>query len=359
MGIFSKAGKLFNSANSAQLPYASTESAYALQPQIQSIWTPSTLQQIFFPGQDTLTPITVYEAMSLPAVNAAIGLISGIASRFPLSGPDWLNAKDQGALTPEVRIATTIQDLVFYNQAIWNVERDADGYVSAAVRVSPTRVFVDREGYVHLDGEIVDQSEIIFFYGPKPVGFLEAARFSVRHALSLQQTILNRATNPSPVVLIKETSADIQASESEIQAAMQAYKTARQSDGGGAVFVPFGLEISPFGSYDDGAMLINAREAVRTDLAGHLGIDAIWVAGSITDASIYKNEQMNLHNLLETSLKIWTETIASRLSQNDVVPEGVEVKFLYSELEDLGIPHISQDIPGSDIESAPSTGATA
>lgn len=327
MGIFDKRKSLFDFA---------TQSAYSTEPLVQSPWSANTLQTLLFPNaSNTALPVSVDEAVAIPAVSAAIGIYSGVCSRFPLTATNnaaWLNTT-QGAVTPQLRIAALVQDLIFFNGAVLFVTRDDAGYVNDAVRVHPNRWSIATDGSIQIDGKPFDQNSICFIAGLKPQGFLVSARTSVRHAAALERTILNRAANPSPITVIAETS-DSGSTAEEIDDMMTSYQTARQSDNGGLVFQPFGLEVKDYGSSDSASqMLISARMAVRTDLANHLNISSAMVDGQTGNSDIYSNSLQTQSELLSLSLKLYTEPIANRLSQPDVVPEGVTVSFDYSSFD--------------------------
>lgn len=327
MGIFDRKSKLYSFA---------TDTAYSTEPLIQSPWSSSTLQALLFPNvSNTVSPVSVDEAMAIPAVSAAIGIYSGVCSRFPLTATNnaaWLT-HTQGAVTPQLRTASLVQDLIFFNGAVLFVTRDSEGYVNDAVRVHPNRWSIGTDGTVLIDGKPFDQHSIIFIPGLKPQGFLESARTSVRHAAALERTILNRSVNPSPITVIAETQVS-EATPEEIDSLLEDYRVARQSENGGLVFQPYGLEVKDYGQSDSASqMLIAARMAVRTDLANHLNISSAMVDGTTGNSDIYSNALQSKSELLELSLKLFTEPIANRLSQPDVVPEGVTVSFDYSSFE--------------------------
>lgn len=328
MGIFDRKSKLYDFA---------TQSAYSTEPLVQSIWSPSTLQSVLFPnaGGNASYPATVDEAMALPAVSAALGIYSGVCSRFPLTATnnaEWLTRTNGGATTPQLRIAVTVQDLIFHNASVWYATRDESGYVNDAVRVPPHR-WSTGDGGVLIDGKPVPEGNIIFISGLKPQGFLTTARSTVRHAAALEQTILNRSLTPSPITVIKESNPS-EATQDEITAAIDDFTAARQNANGGVLFVPYGLEVDPYGGGDESLqLLISARMAVRTDLANHLNISSAMVDGLTGNSDAYTNALQSKSELLELSLKLFCQPIADRLSQSDVVPEGVRVEFDYSEYE--------------------------
>lgn len=327
MGIFDKRKSVFDFA---------TQTAYSTEPLIQAPWSPNTLQSVLFPNvSNSLLPVSVDEAMALPAVSAAIGIYSGVCSRFPLTATNnatWITTT-QGAVTPQLRIAATVQDLIFRNASVWFVTRDESGYVNDAVRIHPNRWSVGGDDSILIDGKPFDQNSLIYIPGLKPQGFLESARTSVRHAAALERTILNRSISPSPITVIAETS-ETGATNEERDELLDSYYAARQSENGGLVFQPFGLEVKDYGGSDSASqMLIAARMAVRTDLANHLNISSAMVDGATGNSDIYSNALQSKSELLELSLKLFTEPIANRLSQPDVVPEGVTVSFDYSSFE--------------------------
>jgi hypothetical protein len=57
------------------------------------------------------------------------------------------------------------------------------------------------------------------------------------------------------------------------------------------------------------------------------------VDGTTGNSDIYSNALQSKSELLELSLKLYTEPIANRLSMPDVVPPGVTVAFDYSSFE--------------------------
>ncbi|APX03376.1 hypothetical protein BWQ92_18095 [Arthrobacter sp. QXT-31] len=274
--------------------------------------------------------------MAIPAVSAAIGIYSGITSRFPLSateGADWLSNTQPGAVTPQLRIAATVQDLIFFNAAVWFVSRDSEGNVADAIRVHPNRWSIDAEGSVLIDGKPFDQKNLIYIAGLKPQGFLAAGRYTIRHAAALEQTILNRSLTPSPITVIKELHPN-EATDEEVTKAQEDFANSRRNPNGGVVIVPYGLEVAPYGGADENnQLLISARMACRTDLANHLNISSAMVDGLTGNSDQYTNALQSKSELLELSLKLFTQPIADRLSQDDVTPPGVKVNFDYSEYE--------------------------
>lgn len=332
--IFTRRDVLYAAASSVVPANAPAGPGLSLPHGILSNTLP--LAAVVFPDLDASEwPVTAGQALTVPAVKRAVSLYSTLSSRFFLDSDDnstpWLN-ESSGAVTPQVRIAWTIQDLIFYNCSLWSVERDAFGTITAAEHVSRDRWSQDTNGAVLIDQKPFNQRNLIYFVGLLPgSGFLEDGRQSVRQYLSIAQTINNRAAMPSPVTLVKETQ-DTAADADEVSEAMDQLKDSLTSKRGGMVFVPHGIDIEGYGAGDNAnEMQIAARNAIRLDLANHLSINASLLEGSADGSSdSYTNTLMVQNELLELSVKGFTEAIATRLSANDVTPEGTKVLFDYS-----------------------------
>jgi hypothetical protein len=332
LGIFDKRSRDFLSASL-------DTSAYAAPDGIAGLFTPSSLPlSIFHDVDSSAFPVSVSEAMSVPAVSRAIGLYSGVCSRFPLTATnnaEWLNWT-QGAVTPKLRLATTVQDLIFHNAAVWGVSRDEAGYVNYAERIHPSRWGVNSDGRITVDGKVAADKDVIYIPSLLPDGFLSAGRASVRHYVNLSKTINNRSAQPAPAIVVGET-ADTGATGEEIDELISRLTETLESGRGGIVFRPHNLEISSFGASDSAnQMMIDAREAVRKDLANHLHVHAALLDGVNSGASdVYSNAIQSKNEALEFSFKLFTEPIADRLSQDDVTPSGVKVAFDYSSFESV------------------------
>ncbi|CAM3212758.1 hypothetical protein PSET11_03039 [Arthrobacter ulcerisalmonis] len=324
MGIFSKQSWVANAAASISLPAGILSPTAALAP-------------VIFPDIDTSNfPVSVAEAMQVPAVARAIHLFSGISSRFTLDSDDnstpWL-AEGYGFVTPQLRIALTIHDLIFYNCSLWQVERDENGNITAAQHVSRERWGVDAQSAVKIDDKVVNPVDIIFFSGLVPGnGFLDSARSSVRQYTSISRTINNRAAVAEPVTLVSETVAGAENTKEEVQDAMDDLRDSLTANRGGMVYVPYGISIEGFGASDNAnTFMSSARNAIRLDLSNHLNIKAELLEGAADGSSdTYSSTLQNKSELLELSIKSFTEPIADRLSLADVTNPGTRVRFDYS-----------------------------
>jgi hypothetical protein len=163
-----------------------------------------------------------------------------------------------------------------------------------------------------------------------PAGFLEVARDSIRQYRNITQTINNRTAVPEPVVLIKETS-DLRPTNDEIEDMREQLQDSLTSGRGGFAYVPHGIDIVGYGATDSAnSLMLEGREALRKDLANFLGIPVGLLDGTNGDSSTYQNAVDERNELLELTLKTWTEPLADRLSQDDCTPPGVKISVDYS-----------------------------
>ena len=330
MGLFNKrTDKLFGAALS--VPSVPTQN---LPAGILSESIP--LAAVIFPDLDlTNYPVTVAEAMAVPAVARAIALYSTLSSRFVLNSEDnstpWLS-ESAGYITPQMRIARTIQDLIFHNCSLWQVERDSFGTITAAQHVERGNWSIDSNGSLKVGDKVLTDNQFIFFGGLLPGnGFLENGRHSVRQYTSVSATVNARANNPAPVTIVAETQ-DGGADPAEVAQAMDDLEAAgRTGTRNAQVFQPFGIEFKSFGAPDNAnEFMTSARNAVRLDLGNHLNIDPSLLSGSADGSSdSYTNTLMVQNELLELSIKGFTEPIADRLTAE----LGVKVRFDYSSFD--------------------------
>jgi hypothetical protein len=81
--------------------------------------------------------------------------------------------------------------------------------------------------------------------------------------------------------------------------------------------------------------LVEARNAVRLDVANMTGLPAASLDGSLSTASLTYSTQEGARTELADALRGWTDPISARLSQDDVVPRGQRVRF---DVTDLATP---------------------
>lgn len=312
---------------------------FAQSTQVTGVFNASTLAQAIFPDVDTsLFPVDAATALTVPAVQRSIQIFSSIGSRLPLTATDangnaielpWLT-QTTGAITPQKRAAGMIQDLVFHNHTLLSVERDDAGNILTAAHVPVHFWNLDGNGNVIVNGKKVSADTICYIPSLMPLGFLEVARDSIRQYRNITQTINNRTAVPEPIVLINELEI-LEATQDEVDAMLEQLNDSLTNKRGGMVYVPKGIEISGFGATDSAnALMLEGREAIRKDLGNFLGITVGLLDGTNGDSNTYNNAVDERNELLELTMKTWTEPIADRLSQDDITPSGVKVTVDYS-----------------------------
>lgn len=330
MGIFSKAQKVAG---------YSPATGFSASPNITGLFSPSTLAQAIFPDVDTSQfPVDRASALAVPAVVRGLQIFSSLGSRLPLLATDangnpvalpWLTTTS-GVYSPQKRQASLIQDLILDNHTLLQVERDSSGYVIAASHLPVGIWAIDAEGFITIDNKRVNQNSVLYIPSLMPAGFLETARDSIRQYRNITQTINNRTAAPEPVVIVKETQ-PLEVSTEEVDDMLAQLTDSLQNKRGGIVYQPHGLEITGFGATDSAnALMVEAKESLRKDLANFLGITVGLLDGTNGDSNTYNNAVDERNELLELSLKTWTEAIADRYSQDDVTPPGVKVSVDYS-----------------------------
>ena len=289
-------------------------------------------------------PVSTGKALAVPPVARAVSLYSTVVATFPLlaagaSTPTWCT-KTAGAVTPGHRWAAVVQDLIFTGASVlWKDDVDRDNRpVNSLSRVPRNRWSIDSAGFVEIDGQRQDSNHLVFIPSLLPQGFLDYARSSVNHYHQLQAAILNRASNPTPLLdlhindstftpepSVKDADGNV-IEEGEVEEIARKWGEARRSRNGAAAVSPHWLDVKPVG---DGKMdmLIEARNAVRLDVANYLNINAAMLDGNSGTSDTYSNTLQNANEFLTLSLRMFLEPIEQRLSQDDVTPEGTVLKF--------------------------------
>ena len=288
------------------------------------------LQSIIFPDSPAGV-VTEAEALRVPPVVRAIALYSTVASDRELVAaggvtPTWMNTT-YDAITPGVRLAGMVQDLIFNGRSCLLVKRE-DGDIVDALRMPADVWGVDSFGRITVAGaEVEDQSQFIYVSSLLPQGFLEYGAEAIKHYTALQKTVQSRTRNPIPLVELHVTE-QFEGTKAELEKAQKEWAKARQSENGAVAFTPIGVELNVHQPNNtDSEMLISARNAVRLDVANFLNINAAMLDGNNGTSDTYSNTLQNKNEFTELSMATWLRPIEQRLSQNDVTPDGVRVRF--------------------------------
>lgn len=336
MGIFSAYRLL---TQSGPLPVtAGTPS----QRGIRSPWSEGQLKSVVWADLlDTdLMPVTRAEAMKVPSVVKARRIITSHLAGLPLfsmRGPAVLPPEAQptflyrtsGASTPWHRMAWTLDDQLFYGWSLWGVERGADDAILDGVRVPPEWWHINDDNKIEVNGNTVDPATVILFPGATE-GLLDYAAGTIRAALNIERSWAGRVRNPVPITELHQTTDDVLEPE-EITALLEAYTAARRDPNGAVVYTPPDIELKVHGEQAS-SYLVEARNAVRLDVANMTGLPAGALDGSLSTASLTYTTEQGTKTQITDALREWYEPIEARLSQDDVVPRGQRVRFDRSDL---------------------------
>ncbi|WP_298038336.1 hypothetical protein [uncultured Microbacterium sp.] len=307
---------------------------------IASPWSDGQLEQ--FVWSDILgvenAPVTRKEAMSVPAVASGRHRIVAVADR-PLRALDnaedittehpWLYRTDVDE-TAWQRMAHTLDDQIFYGVALWLVAREAPaegqahGIITDARRVPFHRWQQDEDGTVFIDGTPVAAESCLVLEGPFD-GLLNIAADTIRGAKAIERAWAARVRNPSPTIIAEEKE-EGGFTKKEAQKYVEQIAAATRTPDGTVIFAPYkvNLRLEENSGVD---VLTEARNSVRIDIANFLNLNASALDGSKPQSSLTYETQETERQELADRMSFWTAPLEHRLSQDDVVPAGVRVRF--------------------------------
>lgn len=287
------------------------------------------------------------ECMKVPAVARGRGLIVGHLARLPLtlwqvnaadpSGdsdvqlptPAWLNST-RTLQSPRMRLAWTIDDLIFTGLSLWALEWAGDEITDAA-RVPRNEWAVDPAGLgVLVRGEpVTDPKSVILFEGLQE-GLCTIAADEIRGALDMSSSWRQRVESPVPNMVIKQVDANGQLDDDEVDDLVLDWEAARKS--GGTAFLPYGYDVEAMGDVT-ADLYIAGRNAGRLDLGNYLQVPANLLEGSQSTASLtYSTQEGRRSDFVDSCLTYWAQPIEARLSLDDLTPDGTAIRFDFSSL---------------------------
>lgn len=297
-----------------------------------------------------ITGISRLEAMSVAPVARGRGLICGHLSGLPLTlwdaatntkveTPAWFGST-RSLLSPRLRLAWTLDDLIFTGLSLWAVERDGSGAVTDALRVPRDQWHPDPDtlGVVVNGQPVTDARSVVLFEGLQE-GLLTIAAGDVRGSLDMSKAWRQRVAAPIPNVALKQTDQNAELDPEEIDELVLDWEAARSA--GGTAFVPYGIEAEALGQVV-ADLYIAGRNGSRLDLANYLQVPASMLEGSQSTASLtYSTQEGRRSDFIDSCLTYWATPIEARLSQDDVTPDGTTVRFDFGSLLALPAPPVS------------------
>lgn len=364
MGIFDRlrsAGRIASSAELLPAPKSSTPRSYAYATPFRS-GEPQLVRTIVadvMTGQQD-SELTREKALQLPAVaNGRAQIIARLAARplrdYSKGGltekqPTWLY-RTNGLLGPWQRMARTLDDLIFYGESLWLTERggdadpDRDGRHEVLDAVQWPRELwkVDDDRTIQLRATAnsdqwfpADREQVLYIPGPFD-GLLKSARKTIEGGLALEQAWVDAAESPVPSIMLREKEENpLDAGDEEtgvgdeIDAVIEQVAKARRDPKGRVMFVPWWIEAEVVGT-QAAELLVEGRNAVRLDIAAHLGLPAASVGAALPKASLNYETQEGTTAELHDRLDYWTAPIEEALSGDLMTPRGRRVRFDFAD----------------------------
>lgn len=284
-------------------------------------------------------PLDRSVAITVPSVSRARNLLVGAIMQYPLvalndgeaipyaNQPTFLY-RTNGNVSPQERIAWTVDDLVFYGTSLWLTDRGASNQILEATWLPQAQWRWNRDGEIEVRSASdqwveLDEEDYILFNSPFE-GLLNIAGRTLRGAISTEEAWTGRMRNPIPLI---ELSLTEELDEEEIRSLIQAWSDARTGVNGAVSYTPPGMEVKDHGSLQ-ADLYTEGRNAIRTDVGNFLNIPTSMMDGSLAEASLTYQTTEGIRNRFQVeSVPFWTMPIEAALSADKVVPRGQRVRF--------------------------------
>ena len=283
------------------------------------------------------------EALAVPALARCRNLLAGTIGTIPLElykkstgeelgKPLWL---DQPSYSQprSVTIAYTVDSLLFYGQAFWQVvetyqedQRPSRFEWVANSRVTATldkdNVFV--KSYA-IDGTTVPMDGLgsLITFQSLNDGILTTGVSTIRAAIDAQKAASVALATPSATGFLKNTGADLP--PQEVSGLLAAWKRARQNNGTAYLTSTIDYQTIGFSPKDMGYN--DAIQNLATEIARLCNVPPYYVSADQNTTMTYANVQDERRQFLTLSMQPFISSIEDRLSMDDITARGNIVKF--------------------------------
>ena len=306
------------------------------------LFTPSAYPMGLWPLDATLDYSTRAEAMTVPAVARARNLIASTIATLPRRlivqrdgtrlTASTLLAQPDPSVAGSVTYAWTVDDLIFYGAAYWQVLAVyADtGRPLRARRIDPMRISyrTDKTGTLveawQIDGIACAPTGVgsmIAFQGLDE-GVLRRAGRTIASAVQLEKAAKRYAEEALPSLVIRNSGPDLL--PEDVNTLLANWKTARQSRA--TAYLGGNLTADIMGMDPAALQLVEARRHVATEIARLMGVPAYYL-GAETNTMTYSNVTSERRALVDFSLRPFLTCIEERLSLGDVTSSGLRAEF--------------------------------
>lgn len=336
-------GDLTEAAIQATAPGPAVTASAALVPHqvgIQSpMAEPNHLQAVVWAdltGQEARLH-TRADAMAVPALARQRHLMVGVAARCPLvvvdqagtpvpDQPAW-PTQGQGILSAFHRMLWTVDDLIWHPFSVW--WRDENG--DPAGRIPQERWETDEVDRLLVDGELVDEAEVVVIPGPHE-GVLQFGAPALARIIDNLDSAARAARNPSAYLELHYTGTE-PLSKEDRDRLISDWAKARRGENGGVAYTGPNLEVKEHGTHE-AHLLIEGRNADAVDASRLVSSPSAMAdaeAGSLT----YETTEGRGQQFLDYGAALYMDSIAARLSMDDVCDPGLRVVFDTSNLTAL------------------------
>jgi len=315
-------------------PKANVEAQYA--PQVLGEYSPYAMPfQFAYVGRT--------EAMGVPALARCRNLLAGTIGTIPLElykkstgeelgKPLWLEQPSYSQ-PRSVTIAYTVDSLLFYGQAFWQVVEvyQEDGRPSRFEWIANSRVTatLDRDNvYVKsyaIDGTTVPMDGLgsLITFQALGDGILNTGVSTIRAAIDVQRAAAIAAGTPMPTGYLKNTGADLP--PAEVQGLLAAFKNARLNRSTAYLTSTLNYETVGFSPKD--MMYNEAIQNLATEIARLCNVPPYYVSADQNTTMTYANVTDERKQFLTLSLQPFISAIEDRLSMDDITARGNIVRF--------------------------------
>lgn len=290
----------------------------------------------------TFTTASRAEALSVPALRRARGIICGTIGSLPIEQYNKSTGAHVEPLKtikqPDPRVPASFV-YAFLAEDIWLygvgyafvMSVYGDGKIANWTRIAPERITpqynqtgTEVESYL-LDGYPVPLNgvgSIQAFYG-LDTGLLNHGGRTIRAAVALEQTAEKFANEPVPAMAIKSNGTNI--TSERARKLLDAFNFGRRNKNA-TVFMNADVDLKEFG-FDPARLQLNeARQYVALEIARLCGIPAYFLSAE-PNSMTYSNAISERKALVDFSLRSILTAIEQRLSMPDFSSSLVETRF--------------------------------
>ena len=308
---------------------------------VEAQYAPQVMGENIFSLNSAIMPrISRKDAMSVPSVARARNLICGTVASIPLeyynkktgeviAPPRWISqlSKTQPSF---VTLTWIVDSLLMYGVAYLLVtERYAeDGRPASFEWIANNRVTftTDVEGIMieqyYMDAKPINMADIVTIQGFDE-GILERGARTIQAALDVDRAAATNSANPQPAGFLKNSGADLPASE--VQGLIAAWKRARQNNS--TAYLTSTLDYNPVSFSPKDMMYNEAVQNLSTQIARVCNVPAYYLSADQNTTMTYANVQDERKQFYALSIEPYIQAIQTRLSMDDISTAGHEVKF--------------------------------